>query len=183
MFPRMFHLINCEKTETLTRFYRLPVLLGEKCLCYKGAAKSPYQKRGQGRPGRVLAPLTDRQQLAALWSWGCCCTSQQPASTAYGWVWTASCTEVLRAHPPSLGMVWAPGSHCGPNAQMNWGWSWVSFCIPAGLCLEPSAGYCAAPSCFLAQPIFSAGSMVGPCGSPGFGDQNGVCWVSPGLRA
>lgn len=121
MFPRMFHLINCEKTETLTRFYRLPVLLGEKCLCYKGAAKSPYQKRGQGCPGRVLAPLTDRQQLAALWSWGCCCTSQQPASTAYGWVWTASCTEVLRAHPLSLGMVWAPGSHCGPNAQMNWG--------------------------------------------------------------
>lgn len=51
MFPRMFHLINCEKTETLTRFYRLPVLLGEKCLRSKGAAKARTKKEAKAVPG------------------------------------------------------------------------------------------------------------------------------------
>lgn len=64
MFPRMFHLINCEKTETLTRFYRLPVLLGggKVSPLKREQQKARTKKEAKAVPGGSSPPLTDRQQ-------------------------------------------------------------------------------------------------------------------------
>lgn len=117
MFPRMFHLINCEKTETLTRFYRLPVLLGggKVSPLKREQRKARTKKEAKAVPGGSSPPLTDRQQPDCFMVMEP--PPHQPAATQ------------SRGHP-HFGRV-LPSEEPGEGF---WGkGSGTSSCIPAGM--------------------------------------------------